>query len=136
LYDMVLAMYDLIGVDGLSFTNGEDVVDWLDDLERGHWASEDIPELVLLDIRLPGAIGGDEVGRRLRANPQTRDIAMILMTAYKLTNEQQQEVMRISQADLFIYKPLPPIEKLTSIMEDLLVTRNQTRNRPPLSPSQ
>lgn len=38
------------------------------------------PQLVLLDIMIPG-IDGIEVCRRLRANPITRDIPVIMLTA-------------------------------------------------------
>lgn len=39
------------------------------------------PQLVLLDIMIPG-IDGIEVCRRLRANPITRDIPVIMLTSF------------------------------------------------------
>lgn len=42
-------------------------------------AVEKQPDLILLDLMLPD-IGGQEVARRLKADPQTRDIPIIFMT--------------------------------------------------------
>ena len=62
-------------------TNGYDVETALD----AESASEAIhlrrPEIVLMDIQLPG-ICGLELTRRLKADPSTRDIVIIVMTAY------------------------------------------------------
>jgi diguanylate cyclase (GGDEF)-like protein len=41
--------------------------------------AEEVPDLVLLDIRLPG-MDGLEVCARFRANPDTRDVAVIFIT--------------------------------------------------------
>src|SRR5581483_2414836 len=38
------------------------------------------PDLMLLDIRMPG-LGGIEVCRRLKASPETRDIPIVLISA-------------------------------------------------------
>jgi two-component system, OmpR family, response regulator MprA len=51
------------------------------DGEQGITAAQRInPDLVILDIMLPG-IDGLEVCRRLRANPTTRDIPVLMLTA-------------------------------------------------------
>ena len=39
------------------------------------------PDLVLLDVNLPGAFDGIEVCRRLRAEPTTRDVPIIIISA-------------------------------------------------------
>ncbi len=42
--------------------------------------SENPPDIILLDIEMPGMVGY-EVCRRLKADPQTRDIPIIFVTA-------------------------------------------------------
>ena len=44
-------------------------------------ASEERPDLILMDIGLPG-ISGDEATVRIKANPATRDIPVVIQTAY------------------------------------------------------
>lgn len=45
-------------------------------------ASEKIPDLVLLDVRLPG-INGFEVCKQIRENPDTKDIPIVFLSAVK-----------------------------------------------------
>lgn len=47
--------------------------------------AQDLPELILLDVQMPG-IDGFEVCQRLKANPTTVDIPIIFMTALADTN--------------------------------------------------
>jgi two-component system cell cycle response regulator DivK len=51
-------------------------------------AQERRPSLVLMDIRLPG-IDGIEALRRLRAEPMTREIPDMAMTASVMTEDRQ-----------------------------------------------
>jgi CheY-like chemotaxis protein len=44
------------------------------------------PEVVLMDIQLPG-IDGLELTRRLKADPGTRDIVVIAVTAYAMKGD-------------------------------------------------
>ena len=105
LYDTLLAMFDIWSVDGVAFTNGLDAIRWIDDVDADH-NGVSLPELAVLDIRLPGA-SGPEIGNRLRKSPLLRDIAIVLMTAYRLTPQQEREVIAMAQADALLYKPLP-----------------------------
>ena len=58
--------------------------------------------LVLLDLNLPH-IGGFEVLRRLRADPQTADVPVILFTS---TSTDEQRLIRLQPAVAFLRKPL------------------------------
>jgi CheY-like chemotaxis protein len=61
------------------------------------------PELILLDIMMP-KISGFEVCKRVRANPKTRDIAVLMVTAL----DQPSDIDRAVEAgtDDFVTKPI------------------------------
>lgn len=40
------------------------------------------PDLILMDLRLPGEISGFELTRRLKQNPATAHIPIVILTAY------------------------------------------------------
>ncbi len=44
-------------------------------------AQNELPDLILMDIRLPGGIDGLEATRRIKALPQTAHIPVLAMTA-------------------------------------------------------
>lgn len=122
IYEMVLGMYEYWGFDGLAFVNGEDAVAWIDHVDQGHFSGE-LPELVLMDIRLPGNIDGDGVAARLRQSPHLNGMVIVLMTAYRLSPSQEKEIMKRSKANLLLYKPLPAFKDLQRSLLTLLDKR-------------
>jgi CheY-like chemotaxis protein len=119
MYNMILAMYEIMGVHGTAFTNGEDAVSWLDALDDGQVGGE-LPELALLDIRLPGQISGPEVGKRLRQSPVLGRIAVVLMTAYSLSPQEEHIFTEQAGANLFLYKPLPNHNNLKQMLQEII----------------
>jgi signal transduction histidine kinase len=83
-----------------------------DGLEGVRIAGDKMPDVALVDIGLPG-IDGYEVARRLRAEPQTREIRLIALTGYGLAEDQQ----RVLDAgfDLHLVKPV----ELEALLEQL-----------------
>lgn len=68
-------------------------------------AEQLLPDLIVLDLELPG-ISGFEAARRLRSNPITHDIPLIAATGY--SHERQLSMARESGFDQVMVKPLEP----------------------------
>ncbi len=64
------------------------------------------PRLILMDVQLPG-LDGLEVARRLKADPATRDILIIAVTAYAMKGDREKAME--AGCDGYIAKPLDPI---------------------------
>jgi len=88
--------------------------------ERGEAALERMPELkpdlVLLDVRMPG-LDGFEVCRRLRANPEFAELPVIFMTALNETVDKV-EGFRAGAVD-YVTKPLEAEEVLARVRAHL-----------------
>ncbi len=97
--------------DVLVATNGLDALDK---------AREKKPDLILLDIRLPG-MNGFEVTRRLKADSQARPILILALTAKAMPGDR--EMCLESGCDGYLAKPIllrqlkAEIEKLLSQAE-------------------
>ena len=53
-------------------------------------AKTEVPDLILMDIRLPGGIDGLEATRRIKAMPQLAHISILAMTASVRPEDMQQ----------------------------------------------
>jgi CheY-like chemotaxis protein len=126
IYEVLLAMFEMWGIEGVAFVDGEEAVAWIEDVDNGRFQGE-LPELALLDIRLPGEINGVGVGERLRKSTVLGDVAIVLTTAYKLSSEEQEEAMSKSQADLWLPKPLPKFNELQAILEKVIAERREKK---------
>jgi CheY-like chemotaxis protein len=133
LYDMLLTMTDLMGVDGVAFANGEDAVAWVEDVEANRLSSE-LPELALLDIRLPGAMSGADVAARLRQSEVLGGTTIVLMTAFRLSPSEEKALLKASNAELLIYKPLPRLADFQAQMKQAIAKRKRRNRRRKLLP--
>lgn len=121
LYDTLLMFFEIWGVDGIAFTTGTDAIQWIEDIDHGANDSG-IPELALLDIRLPGATG-PEIGERLRQSPALQEMAVVLTTAYHLTPQEERVAVAQAEADALIYKPLPKPADLRVMLQEAIEQR-------------
>ena len=90
-------------------------VDGMDALEK---VAQHNPDLILLDVMMP-KMSGFQVCRKLKADPQTRDIQILMVTALN-------ELGDIEQAsecgtDDFVSKPVNKLELLTRVKSLLRV---------------
>ena len=122
IYEVLLAMFEMWGIEGVAFVDGEEAIDWIDDVDAERFQGE-LPELGLLDIKLPGEVDGIMVGERLRKSPILGNMCLVLTTAYRLSPEDQAEAMERAQADLWIPKPLPVFKELQTILEEAIAKR-------------
>ena len=61
------------------------------------------PALILLDIQLPG-MDGLELTRQLKADPATRDIVILIVTAYAMKSDEERSLS--AGCDGYIAKPI------------------------------
>ncbi len=86
---------------------GYEVIEAESGLQALDWVEGKKPDLVLLDVMMPG-MTGFEVCRHLKNNPATRLMPVILMTAL---NDRRSRITGIeSGADDFVTKPFDPFE--------------------------
>ena len=90
-------------------------------------AESDLPDLVILDVMMPD-IDGYEVCRRLRANPKTSPIPVIMFTAKTQVTDKVAGFQ--AGADDYLTKPIHPAE-LASHVEAILVRSARARETVP-----
>ena len=66
-------------------------------------AAEDKPDLILMDLSLP-VMDGWEATRRLKADPQTASIPVIVLSAHAMRGDEERA--RASGCDDFMTKPI------------------------------
>ena len=101
---------DLLGSAGfeiLEATTGEQAVTR---------AEASVPDLILMDIQLPG-IDGYEATRRIKANPALRGIPVIVVTSYALSGDDAKALA--AGADSYVAKPFSPRAMLAKVREYL-----------------
>ncbi|MGH2706427.1 MAG: GGDEF domain-containing response regulator [Actinomycetota bacterium] len=77
---------------------------------------EHVPDLVLLDIMMP-RLDGFEVCRRLRSDPRTAMVSVIMLTAKSLSADKL--VGLTAGADDYIIKPFDPVELVARVRSTL-----------------
>ena len=74
------------------------------------------PDLILMDIQLPG-LDGYEATRRIKAKPALRGIPIIAVTSYALSGDDLKAFE--AGCDAYVAKPYDPIALLAKIREYL-----------------
>jgi DNA-binding response OmpR family regulator len=82
-------------------------------------ARREKPDLVLLDVMLAtGGLDGFEVCRRLKADAETHDCCVVMLTARSQEWDKKQGLS--AGAHLYMVKPFSPLELLTKVSNVLM----------------
>jgi len=95
---------------------GYELIEALDGLEGVAAAEREHPDLILMDIQLPG-IDGYEATRRIRAIPVLATVPIIAVTSYALSGDEAKT--RAAGCDGYVAKPFSPRQLLAKIREFL-----------------
>ena len=79
-------------------------------------AATSVPDLILMDIQLPG-IDGYEATRRIKATPELRHIPIIVITSYALSGDDVKAFQ--AGGDAYFAKPYDPFVLLAKVREYL-----------------
>lgn len=90
-----------------------------DGVEAMDMVARHAPDLILLDVMMP-RMSGFEVCRRVKSNPATRQIVVIMVTALNEVADYERAVE--SGTDDFLSKPVNKLELLTRIRSLLRVS--------------
>ena len=91
----------------------------MDGVEAMEQVARNRPDLVLLDVMMP-RMSGFEVCQKIKSNPDTRDTAIIMVTALNEVPDYERAVE--SGTDDFLSKPVNKLELITRVRSLLRVT--------------
>lgn len=88
----------------LKASNGEEAVEI---------AKKEKPDLIIMDIMMPGNIDGLEATKIIKENPQTENITILILTA----KGQKQDIKngKNAGADGYFVKPFSPLELIRKV---------------------
>jgi CheY-like chemotaxis protein len=110
---------------------GYEVMIAVDGLQGVAMAVTELPDLILMDMSLPG-IDGWEATRRIKADPSTRAIPVIALTAHAMSDDRARALA--AGCDEFDTKPVD-LARLLGKMESLLPTPGSEPTAPTDTPA-
>jgi two-component system phosphate regulon response regulator PhoB len=76
-------------------------------------ASIEMPDLIIMDVMMPGDMDGFEATRVLKNNPETKAITIVMLTARG--QEADKEKGSEAGADDYFIKPFSPLELIQEV---------------------
>lgn len=108
---MTLKLYrDLLNALGYKVSEARD------GYEAVQCAAREMPDLIILDMKLP-VMNGDDAARMIRTNPDTRHIPIIAVTASVMKGQEQE--MMDAGCDGYLCKPFD-VDKLVDKLNEHL----------------
>ena len=95
-------------------SSGYEVIEAVTGVEGVTAAETHRPDLIVMDIQLPG-IDGYEATRRIKANPNLQKVPIIVVTSYALSGDDVKAFE--AGCDAYVAKPFSPRELLAKIRE-------------------
>ncbi|MBN1565089.1 MAG: response regulator [Anaerolineae bacterium] len=123
--NIIKVLFEAWGRGAMEFRDGNETFKWLDAVESGNYEGE-LPDLALMDIRMPGHFG-NEIAHRMRTIPELQHIPIVLMTAFSLTDTERQSMMKDDGVDHIIAKPLPDMMELKMTLDDIYAKKKSKR---------
>jgi two-component system, cell cycle response regulator DivK len=108
---MLQLRFDVLG--------GYEIVSTSDGAAGIAMAAAELPDLILMDLNLP-EIDGWEAARRLKADPATRDIPIIALTAHAMAGDREKAIA--AGCDDFETKPVE-FDRLLAKIERVLAAK-------------
>lgn len=84
-----------------------------DGVEALRIAAEHVPDVVVLDVMMPGANGFD-VCRAFRADPRMQKSRIVMLTARNTTRDREEGLT--AGADAFFTKPFSPLDLIETVI--------------------
>ena len=75
------------------------------------------PKVIILDVMMPGSSDGYDVCHKIKLNPATQDIFVILLTARGQKKDIEQG--GLVGADSYLVKPFSPLELIENVNEGM-----------------
>lgn len=104
---------------------GYRVLKAVDGEEAAHKVQEDPPDLMLLDVDLPG-IDGLTLTKTLKGDPRTANIIIVALTAFAMKGDRQRAIA--AGCDAYVTKPIDTRELPTQVAELLQHREKQKHN--------
>ena len=95
-------------------SSGYEVIEAVTGIEGVTAAETYRPDLILMDIQLPG-IDGYEATRQIKANPNLQKVPIIVVTSYALSGDDVKAFE--AGCDAYVAKPFSPRDLLAKIRE-------------------
>ncbi|MCL4256208.1 MAG: response regulator, partial [Anaerolineae bacterium] len=115
---LVSMMCQVWGNTPLAYESGQKAWEWLDAVESGQYTSP-MPDFALMDIRMPGK-RGNEIAARIRTVDKLKDIPIVLMTAFVMSEDEMNAMKKDFGVDAVINKPLPDFDRLRTVLYDII----------------